>query len=248
MIKAIIIDDELNSVLTLKSLIAEYCPDVQIAGSANNARTGKALIASVMPQLVFLDIEMPLGSGFELLQSLPSIAFELIFVTAYNQYAIKAFRFSALDYLVKPVRITQLTEAVNRAVKRIKEQTASNDYELLLRNMNEQNPVKQKLAFTERGQQYLVAMEDIMYLLADGNYTHVHTKEKTFLATRGLKDFEEILPGNEFCRIHNSHIVNLHFMIKVQLGRVGIVSMKDGKKLEIAARRKEAFMKMYKPM
>jgi len=248
MITAVIIDDEQNSVQMLKALLAEHCPGVQLAGCANSAKSGKELISTVKPQLVFLDIEMPLGSGFELLRSMQVIDFEIIFITAYNQYAIKAFRFSALDYLEKPVKIAQLVAATEKAMKRIKEKTATRDYELLLRNMNEQNPARQKLAFSERGQQFLVAMEDIMYLLADGNYTHVHTTAKVFLSSRNLKDFEELLPDHLFYRIHNTHMVNLQFITKVQKGRIGVVTMKDGKTLEIAARRKEGFMKCYKPV
>jgi two-component system, LytTR family, response regulator len=248
MVTAIIIDDEQNSVLMLQALLTESCPAVHIAGTANNARSGKELIASVKPQLIFLDIEMPLGSGFELLRSLPSIDFEIIFITAYNQYAIKAFVFSALDYLEKPVRTERLMNATDKAIKRIKEKAATRDYELLLRNMNEQNPAKQRLAFTERGQQFLVAIEDIMYLLADGNYVHVHTTSKVFLTAKTLKDFEEILPADLFCRTHKAHIVNVHFIARVQKGRIGTISMKDGKILEIAARRKEVFMKTYKAM
>lgn len=248
MIRAIIIDDEQNSVVMLQTLLTESCPGVLIAGTANSARSGKELIASVKPQLVFLDIEMPLGSGFELLRSLQSIDFEIIFITAYNQYAIKAFVFSALDYLEKPLKIERLMNATDKAIKRIKEKTSTRDYELLLRNMNEQNPVKQRLAFTERGQQFLVAIEDIMYLLAEGNYIHVHTTSKVFITTKTLKDFEEILPTNIFCRIHKAHTVNLYFIANVQKGRIGIISMKDGKTLEIAARRKDVFMKTYKAM
>jgi two-component system, LytTR family, response regulator len=248
MITAIIIDDEQNSVLMLRALLTESCPGVHIAGVASSARSGKELIASVKPQLVFLDIEMPLGSGFELLRSLPSIDFEIVFITAYNQYAIKAFRFSALDYLEKPVKVEQLMNATDKAIKRIREKATTRDYDLLLRNMNEQNPAKQRVAFTERGQQFLITIEDIVYLLADGNYVHVHTTSKVFLTTKTLKDFEELLPAGIFCRIHNAHIVNMNFISRVQKGRIGVVFMKDGKTLEIAARRKEAFVKTYKAM
>ena len=245
MITTIIIDDEPKSVFTLQSFLQQHCPRVKMAGSANNAKAGKELIESVKPQLVFLDIEMPLGSGFDLLQSLPSIDFEIIFITAYNQYAINAFRFSALDYLLKPLRISHLMDAVDRAVRRIKEKTATHDYELLLHNMNEQNSAKQKIAFTERGEQYLVTIDEINYLVADGNYTHVHTSTKTFLTTKNLKDFEGILPDDMFCRIHHGHIVNIQFIGKVQKGRGGSVTMKDGKVLEIAVRRKDDFMRLF---
>ena len=114
--------------------------------------------------------------------------------------------------------------------------------------MNEQNAAKQKIAFTERGEQILVPMDEMMYLLADGNYTHVHTSGKTFLTTKNLKEFEDILPADLFCRIHHGHIVNIQFIAKVQKGRGGMVTMKDGKTLEIAIRRKEVFMKTYNSM
>lgn len=245
MITAVIIDDEPKSVFTLRSFLEQHCPELKVLGSAENAKTGKVLIETVKPQLVFLDIEMPMGSGFDLLQSLPVVEFEIIFITAYNQYAINAFRFSALDYLLKPLRISQLMEAVDKAVKRIKEKVNTRSYELLLRNMREQDSAKQRIAFTERGQQYLVPMDEIMYLIADGNYTRAQTAEKVFLTTKNLKDFEDILPAELFCRIHHGHVVNITFIAKVEKGRGGSVTMKDGKTLEIAVRRKEAFMKAY---
>ena len=245
MITAIIIDDEPKSVFTLNSFLQEYCKNVFVAGNANSAKNGKELIEAVKPQLIFLDIEMPLGSGFDLLQSLPTIDFEIIFITAYNQYAINAFRFSALDYLLKPLRITQLVEAVDKACKRINEKTDSRKYELLLNNLKEQNIVKQKITFIDRGQQYFVSMDEIIYLVADGNYTNVHTESKIFLSSKNLKEFEDILPDKIFCRIHHGHIVNTKFILKVNKGRGGFVTMKDGTKLEIAIRRKEAFMELY---
>ena len=149
MITAIIIDDEPKSVFTLNSFLESHCPNVQVLGSANNAKTGKELIDSKHPQLVFLDIEMPLGSGFDLLGSLPEIKFEVVFITAYNQYAISAFRFSALDYLLKPLRISELKEAVAKAEKRIAEKASKHNYELLLRNMTENNAAHKKIAIAD---------------------------------------------------------------------------------------------------
>lgn len=245
MITAIIIDDEHKSVFTLKSFIEEHCKDVQITGTANNAKTGKELIETVKPQLVFLDIEMPMGSGFDLLQSLVVIDFEIIFITAYNQYAITAFRFSALDYLLKPLRISQLMEAVDKAVNRIAEKTNTRNYELLLQNMQEQNPARRKIAFTDRGQQYQVPVDEIMYVIAEGNYCHTYTAKKVFLSAKKLKDFEDMLPPNIFCRIHHGHIVNIQYIASTQKNRGGTVTMKDGKVLEIAVRRKDEFMKVY---
>jgi two-component system LytT family response regulator len=245
MITAMIIDDEPKSVFILKCFLEEHCPDVKVVAVAGSARNGRELLEATKPQLLFLDIEMPGGSGFDLLQSLPTIDFEVIFITAYNQYAINAFRFSAIDYLLKPLRIQDLIKAVEKAGKRINEKTVTSNYESLLRNLREQNGSKLKVSFTERGEQYMVPVDDFMYLIADGNYTHVHTRDKVYLTTRTLKEFEEMLPESLFCRIHHGYIVNLQCVAKVQKGRGGAVVMKDGKVLEIAIRRKEAFKKAY---
>lgn len=245
MIRTVIIDDEHKSVFTLSSFLQAYCPQVEIVGTANDAGTGKELIEQVNPQLLFLDIEMPLGSGFDLLQSLKTRHFEIVFVTAYNQYAINAFRFSALDYLLKPVRITQLKEAVAKAEARLAEKRSSRDYELLLRNMDEQNAGKQKIAFTDKGQQYLVQLDEIMYCIASASYTYVHTAAKTYISARHLKEFEDMLPEEMFCRIHHGHLVNMNFIARLQKGRGGSVVMQDGKELEIAVRRKNELLKRF---
>ena len=245
MISAVIIDNEPKSVFTLNSFLYLNCPEVEVVGSANSAKTGKELIVAAKPQLVFLDIEMPMGSGFDLLQSLPEINFEIIFITAYNQYAINAFRFSAVDYLLKPLSISLLKEAVNKVVLRLAQKNLKENYELLLRNIEEQNMSKQKLALTDNGVQYLVALDEIMYLVGSSNYTHIHTKGKTFLSTKRLKEFEEIMPDQIFCRIHNSHIINMQFVQKIKKGRGGSVIMKDGANFEIAFRRKDDFMSKF---
>lgn len=245
MITAIIVDDEPKSVFTLKSFIEEHCTNVKITGTANSARSAKELIETVKPQLVLLDIEMPMGSGFDLLQSLNKIDFEIIFITAYNQYAISAFRFSALDYLLKPLRISQLMEAVDKAIERIAEKNTTRNYELLLQNMAEKDPNRRKLLFTDRGQQFQVPVDEIMYIIAEGNYCHTHTSGKVYLSAKKLKDFEDMLPTDIFCRIHHGHIINMQYVASTRKTRGGTVTMKDGKILEIAVRRKDDFMKMF---
>ena len=243
MITAAIIDDEPKSVFTLKSFLEEHCTEVQVVGTANNAKTGKDLIESLKPQLLFLDIEMPLGSGFDLLRSLPIVECEIIFITAYNQYAINAFRFSALDYLLKPLRISHLMEAVEKAEKKIAEKIRFRNYEILLHNMKEHTAAKQKMVFTDRGQQFPVYLNEIMYIIADGNYSHIYTENKTFISSKNLKEYEDLLPDELFVRIHHGHIVNIEYITKVQRGRGGVVTMKNGTALEIAVRRKEEFIK-----
>lgn len=246
MITAVIIDDEQKNVSMLISLLRDYCPQVTLLGTAHNADTGKKIIESLSPQLVFLDVEMPYGSGFDLLQSMPAIKAEVIFITAYDQYALNAFRYAALDYLLKPVNIEQLCEAVRRAEQKIGEKNTARNYELLIRNLDEKDLSKQSIAIADKGQQHLIMLSDIMYLVANGSYTHIHTARRSFVSTKNLKDFEQMLPATIFCRIHHGHIVNKSYIEKVQKGRGGAVIMKDGKVLEIAVRRKDDFKKMLK--
>jgi len=246
MITAIIIDDEQKNVSVLISLLHDYCPHVALVGSANSAAAGRQLIEQLSPDLVFLDVEMPYGSGFDLLQSVPGLLSEVIFITAYSQYALSAFRYAALDYLLKPVNIDQLKAAVHRAELKIKEKKSARNYELLLRNLDEKDASKQSIAISDKGEQYFIQLADILYIIADGSYTHIYTPKRSFVSTRNLKDFEGMLPGSIFCRIHHGHLINKMHIDKVQKGRGGAVLMKDGRKLEIAVRRKEEFLKMLK--
>ncbi len=245
MITAVIVDDVQKNVSMLISLLQQYCPQINLLGTANNAAGGKRLIEELKPQLVFLDIEMPYGNGFDMLKSIEGADIEIIFITAYDQYALNAFRYAALDYLLKPVNIEELEDAVNRAELRIKEKKTTRNYELLLRNLEEKDLAKQTISFVENGEQRLVQLADIMYIIADGSYTHIHTPGRVIVATKSLKDFEGMLPAAFFCRIHHGHIVNNLHIQKIQKGRGGIVLMKDGTELEIAVRRKEEFLKTF---
>jgi two-component system LytT family response regulator len=246
MITAIIVDDVQKNVSMLISLLQQYCKQVSLLGTANSAAAGKRLIEDLHPQLIFLDIEMPYGNGFDLLHSLPGIDAEIVFITAFDQYALNAFRYAALDYLLKPINIDELESAVHRAEQRIKEKNAGQNYDLLLRNLEETNAEKQTIAFNDKGQQYLVQVADIMYIIADGSYSRVHTPNKQIVSTKNLKDFETMLPPAVFCRIHHGHMVNKMHIFKIQKGRGGVVLMKDGKELEIAVRRKEDFIKIFR--
>ena len=246
MITAIIVDDVQKNVSMLVSLLQQYCPQVALVGTANSAAAGKELITGLKPELVFLDIEMPYGSGFDMLRSLPSIDTEIIFITAFDQYAMNAFRFAALDYLLKPVNIEELEDAVRRAAQRVHEKKTARNYDLLLRNLDEKDITKQTISLVENGKEYLVPLADIKYIIADGSYTHIHTTEKMVVSTRNLKDFESMLPAPVFFRIHHGHIVNKGHIAKIQKGRGGSAIMKDGKELEISVRRKEDFLKMFR--
>ena len=245
MITAIIVDDEQKNISTLSHLLMGLCPEVQVQAIADNMDDAKELIGRLEPQLVFLDIEMPYGTGFDLLRSFSAINFEIIFITAFNQYAIEAFRYSAVDYLLKPIEAPLLKEAVARAAEKINNRVSAQNYELLIKNLEDQNAANQKIMLSEGSKQYVVPLAEIMYCIADGSYTKVHTVNRTFVSARNLKEFEQLLPGNIFHRIHYSHIVNSNHIGNLQKTNGNLVIMKDGKKLEIAVRRKDEFLRSF---
>jgi two-component system LytT family response regulator len=244
MITAIIIDDEWNNVTMLSGLLRNYCPDVTLLGTAESAKQGKILIETLQPELILLDVEMPYYNGFDLLRSLPKIDAEVVFITAFDQYAIDAFQYAALDYLLKPINIEQLQRTLARAILRVKEKLLARNYELLLNNLEKKETEQKAIIVSEKGEQYFIAFADIKYIIADGSYTCIHTDKRTFVSTKNLVDYEDILPNSIFCRIHNGHIVNKKHIVKVQKGRGGAALMRDGRELEIAVRRKDAFLKM----
>lgn len=245
MISAIIVDDEQKNISTLSHLLMDLCPNVQVQAIADNADDAGKLILSLKPQLVFLDVEMPYGTGFDLLRSLPDIDFEVIFVTAFNQYAIDAFRYAAVDYILKPIDSDLLVDAVGRAEEKIMNSISARNYELLLKNLEEQNTGNQKIILSEIGKQHVLPISEIMYCIADGSYTKVFTVNRTFVSSKKLKEFELMLPATMFYRIHHGHLINMSYITNMQKANGNIVVMKDGKELEIAVRRKDDFMKAF---
>ena len=241
MISAILVDDEENNLSSLTEKLNRYCPQVNIVGKANNGREGKEMIEHHKPDLVFLDIEMPIMNGFILLQQLNFRDFELIFVTAYDHYAIKAIKFSALDYLVKPVEKDELKAAVLKAEENRHQHSSRLQLELLLEQLHKKYPKRIGIPTTE-GLQF-INIQDIVFLEGSNNYTNIYTysNQKT-VVSRTLKDFEEMLPEESFLRIHHSHIINKNFVEKYIRGEGGQVVMKNGVVLDIAKRKKSEFL------
>ena len=247
MIQAIIIDDEQNNITSLQNLLAKFCPEVEITGTADNANTGYDLIKKVSPQLVFLDIEMPYGNAFDLLNRLEEVNFEIIFVTAFHQYAIKAFKYSALDYLLKPVNIEELKTSVEKVAKHINVKIANEKVATLLHNINPAKMANQKIAITGLNGITFINIENITRMEAQKNYTVVYINNgQKILATKNLGSFEELLPPSQFCRIHHSHIVNLSFIKKYSKGRGGHLEMEDGADIEVSVRKKDSFLERFK--
>lgn len=244
MLKAILVDDEESSLSSLKEKLTAYCPEVTIIALCDNAQKGIAAINSLQPDIVFLDIEMPVMNGFVMLQKLDYKNFELVFTTAYDHYAIKAIRCSALDYLVKPVEIDDLKEAVRKAIANKSHSYPNPQIELLVEQLLTKKNNNTRIAIpTTEGLQF-VRTEDIIYLEASANYTNIYcTGSKKFLVSRTMKDFEDILSPGIFLRIHNSYIINKSFAEKYIRGEGGQVVLSNGVVLDVAKRKKTEFLK-----
>src|ERR1051326_7627958 len=237
MLRTILIDDDQSNLSSLSEKLAKHCPQVQIVAQCDNAQDGIMAIDSLQPDMVFLDIEMPVMNGFVMLQQITHKNFELIFVTAYDHYAIKAIRYSALDYLVKPVEIEELKAAVTKAEANRSNRSSHLQLELLLEQLNKKQLRRITIPTTE-GLQF-INVEDIVYLEASNNYTNIFlSTNQKFLVSRTLKDFEEMLPGETFLRIHHSNIINKYYVEKYIRGEGGQVVMRHGYVLDVSKRKK----------
>ena len=244
MIRTVLVDDETDSIRVLERLLDNYCPQVSIAGTAGGVETALPLIRETKPDLVLLDIEMAQGNAFDLLNQLQPIDFKVIFVTAFDNYAVRAFKYSAVDYLLKPVDIDDLRNAINRVEKKPDEHTIVQQMKMLLDNVGALNLPQQKMAIPTITGLIFITVQDIIRFEASGNYTSIYLSSgEPVLATRTVKDYEDILPETIFCRIHNSHIINLSRIKKYQKGRGGSVEMEDGSIIEVASRRRDEFLR-----
>lgn len=239
--KAIIIDDEEAAIVSIKLIIEDFCQDVDVAGSAQSASQGIQLIMDKQPDIVFLDIEMPKMNGFEMLEILPERNFELIFITAYNQYALEAFKVNAIDYLLKPISIPELLNAVNRVrARRSVPNYAVPDYSNLFNSLAVIS--HKKVAINSMDGVEYIDPEEIIYLEAEGAYTHIITTETKFTTPKNLKDFMDIPALTGFFRIHNSYIVNL-LHIKKYNRKEAFVVMSNTHHVTVSRRNKDDFLK-----
>lgn len=244
LLNAIIIDDEQNSRNSLRQKLASCCSEIVIVDECANGEEAIKAIEEKRPDLLFLDVEMPRINGFTLLQQLPHRNFEVIFITAYDYYAIKAIKFSALDYLVKPVEIEELKTAVAKAVQKRQQVVGNERLELLLQNLMNEKKDRHRIAIPSMEGLQFVALNDIIYLEAQSNYTLVYLSGKTKLTvSKTLKDFEELLPAPLFIRIHHSYIINSDAVEKYIRGEGGQVIMSNGAVLDVSKRRKGEFLR-----
>jgi two-component system LytT family response regulator len=239
MLRSIIIDDEVDARKTLSVFLGQYCPQVEILAEADGVQEGYRTIMTHNPDLIFLDIQMEDGTGFDLLEKIRSPRFSVVFTTAFDEFAIKAFKYSAIDYLLKPIDPDELIEAVGK----VKPDDRTNEDRIhgLLENRNGRNLDRLTLSSSE-GLTF-VKLENIMRLESDSNYTHFFlTTGEKITVPKSLKEYEKILPLSKFFRTHQSHIVNLNYVKKYMREDGGYVLMEDGSEVLVARRRKEEFI------
>jgi len=238
-ISCIVVDDEKDSRETLKGYLEKYCTEVTLIKECKDIMEAEKAIKQYQPEIVFLDIEMPKGNAFDLLERFENIKFEVIFVTAFSQYAIQAFNLSAAHYLLKPVNIEELEQAVHKVIHRIKNKLEHENLSVLLSNINELKIQEKKLALPLMEGFEIVKISDVSYCAADDNFSVFHFSDnRKQMICRPLKFYESTLRKFGFCRIHRSYLINLHYLKRYNKGKGGSVVMASGEILPVSSSRK----------
>ena len=239
MIKAVIVDDEKASRETLAGLIKRYCKNIEVIGDADGFNSAKKLLAAIEPDLVFLDIQMPDGSGFKLLEEVDSSKFEVVFTTAYDQYAIKAFKFSALDYLLKPIDPDDLINAIEKyESKNINDRTSNPSVSTLINNLK--SPENKKIVLSTSKGMHVVDVNTIVRCESEDYYTRFFLIDgKVIMVSHTLKDYEELLEEYNFIRPHKSHLINAKFIKSYLRVDGGSIELQNGTIVPVSRRKRE---------
>lgn len=242
---AVIVEDEAAALAALQNYIRKFCPQIEVAGTAQNSKEAIQVLHELTPQLVFLDVEMPFGNAFDVLDGCQDLQFETIFVTAFSEYSLKALNQSAAYYLLKPVSIEELILAVNKVQQQLQQKQLLNRNRIIMENSRESNPGKQQVILPTLDGFDVVKMEEIIRLKGNGNFTDVYlTNGNKKMVCRFLKHFSEMLP-HPFIRVHKSHIINVHYVQSYHKGAGGYVSMNDGTEVEVSAAYKDNLLKAF---
>ncbi|MBW7869312.1 MAG: response regulator transcription factor [Brumimicrobium sp.] len=241
--KVVIIDDELATRKLIANMLKNSDAPIEVVGEAGNIESGLILIKEEQPHIVLLDIQMPDGSGFDLLKKIKERNFEVIFITAHEEYAIRAIKFSALDYILKPIEEKELLHGITNALEVIEfKMDTSEHYNTLLNNIKNEN---KKLVIRTKTSVYVIDIKDIVYCQSDRNYTFFYLMDgKKILTSRLLKDYEDILVQSNFIRCHRSYIINLNHLDRYDRRDGGIVVMKDGSEIPISRSIKDKFIEI----
>lgn len=246
MIKILIVEDEKPILDTINTIVKDYCKDVEVIGTATNIAYAEKLIKKSNPDLVLLDINLPDGTSFNLLEQLENPDFEIIFITAFEEFAIKAIKLSALDYLIKPVDPMELIDAINKAKETI--QKTNNDLKLnaLLSNVKNLSEKPKKIILKTAESIYLIDVQDIIHCESDGAYTRFYINDgKKIFISKVLKDYEDLLEDCGFMRVHKSHIINLNYIDRFDKHEGGYVILKDQSSIPVSFRKKDKLMQMF---
>jgi two-component system LytT family response regulator len=247
MIKAIIVDDELDCCETIATLLNSFCPDVEVTGIYHNGVEALPTILQKQPDLVFLDVEMPKMNGFEMLEQLPQVNFDIIFTTSYDQYALKAIRFSAIDYLLKPIDREELQKAVQK-VRMRSQRNISQQVEILMQKLHQPAKAIGKIALPTMEGLQMIPVNSIISCESDSNYTILLLKNrKRLIISTTLKEIEEVLEDHSFVRVHRSYLVNLNEVEKYVKGEGGYLIMSDGSMIDVSRNKKEFLLKKLLP-
>lgn len=245
-IKTVIVEDESAAREVLKVYLEKYCPQVEVIGEARDCKEAVTLLHELTPQLVFLDVEMPFGNAFDVLEACKEIYFETIFVTAFSEYSLRALNQSAAYYLLKPVSIEELILAVNKVQQHIVRNEVFNRNRIIVENFREQQPEKRQVILPTLNGFELVQMQDIVRLQGNGNFTDIYLADGgKKMVCRFLKHFSEILPF-PFIRVHKSHIINVNYVKSYQKGSGGCVTLSGGTEIEISPSYKDEFLKVFR--
>lgn len=243
MIRAIIVEDEKMSRETLRRMIEKYCPQVEIVSEADGYRAGAEAIRQFDPDVVFLDIQMPDGSGFRLLEEFDEVNFEVIFTTAFDQFAIKAIKFSALDYLLKPIIPQELVNAIEKVEQKRMEARKSKNIEVFLENMKNKDEGNQKIVLSTSDKIHVIQVDEIIRCESDNYYTQFFfTNGKRLIVSKTLKENEEMLSQHNFIRPHKSHLINVKYIKSFLRQEGGYIMMTDGSKIPVSRRKREKIM------
>jgi len=245
MIRGIIVEDEKHSRETLLGMLDRYCKNVEIVAQADSYRGGLEKIREYKPDVIFLDIQMPDGSGFRLLEELDEINFEIIFTTAFDQFAIKAIKYSALDYLLKPIDPEELVKALKKVESKISKQAVNENIQVLLDNIKSREPEPHKIVLSTSEKIHIIETDQILRCESDNYYTIFFLIDgKKILISKTLKENEELLGGHNFIRPHKSHLVNVQYIKGFLRNDGGYIEMTDGSKIPVSRRKREKIIEI----
>ncbi len=245
MIRAIIVDDEQHCIDRVLKLISNYDTNIEVIATCQTVDDAIKRTNELNPDLVFLDIEIHDKTGFDYLEQLGDYDFNLIFTTAFNDYAIKAFKYSAMDYLLKPIDQDDFVGAMERLNKRVTSTDTEIQIKMLLSNLKKEDQKKTIRIPTTDGFE-IIEIRDIIHCEADTSYTHIHTKDNKYLVSKGIRFYEELLKDVNFFRVHNSYLVNVDHVKKYTKGKGGYVTMSNNTTIDVSTRKKEDFLKLFK--